>query len=151
MKRRILFLCGRNDSLSFMAAAFLRHVDSLNFEALSTHMEGQCAHPLSVEVMKEIAVNMSERSVDDLQGMFDVVITMDEVSALQSPSVSAKETVHWKFENPLMVSDNPKLQRRAFQSVRDQIAQRVRLFAIVHARTERVMETPAARQATAVS
>jgi ArsR family transcriptional regulator, arsenate/arsenite/antimonite-responsive transcriptional repressor / arsenate reductase (thioredoxin) len=153
LKRRVMFLCGRNDSLGSLAAAFLRHVDSHNFEAFSINLHTEDPHPLSIDVMREVSISPEAlKPVEDLQGeVFDFVITMDELSARQSNLVAAGETVHWKFENPLSVSDNPKLQRRAFQSVRDQIAQRVRLFAIVHARNERVIAPRAAHQASAIS
>jgi len=70
-------------------------------------------------------------------------MTLDDVGARQNYPSLAPETIHWKFENPVAVSDKTSLQRRAFQSVRDQIAQRIRLLAIVHARVERVVVSPA--------
>jgi len=43
------------------------------------------------------------------------------------------ERVHWQVDDPLTAPDYEK-QRRLFQSLRDQIAQRVRLFALVQVR-----------------
>ena len=124
-----------------MAEALLRHIDSTNFAAFSASIAGQRAHPLSVEVMKEIGIDLGPRkSLDELRGQpFDFVITLDETGARQNYATLAVETVHWKFENPLTVSEDLIAQRRSFQSVRDQIAQRIRLLAIVHARTEQVV------------
>lgn len=65
---------------------------------------------------------------------FDFVITLDEVAAQQSARLNAAETVHWKFENPAEASKDYTVQRRAFRAVRDQIAQRLRLFSIVNVR-----------------
>ena len=143
--KRILFLCASNDSLSLMAETLLRHIDSRNFEALSASLTGERVHPLSVEVMKEIGMELNPKtSFADLPAQrFDFVITLDEVGARENYPSLAPETIHWKFEDPLAASDKTPLQRRAFQSVRDQIAQRIRLLAIVHARVERVVVSSA--------
>ena len=124
-----------------MAEALLRHIDSKNFDAFSADVAGQRVNPLSAEVMKEIGIELGpKKSLDELRGqLFDFVITLDEVSARQNYATFATETVHWKFENPLLISEDAQAQRRAFQSVRDQIAQRIRLLAIVHARNEHVV------------
>jgi protein-tyrosine-phosphatase len=139
--KRILFLCASSDSLSLVAEALLRRIDSRNFEAFSATPAGYRPHPLAVDVMKEIGIDLgSKESADDFgEQRFDFVISLDELSARQPNSIVATETVHWKFENPLTVSDDAQVQRRTFQSVRDQIAQRIRLFVIVHARKERVL------------
>ena len=133
--KRILFLCATNDSLSLMAEALLAHIDSGNFQSSSANLTGQNAHPICVEVMKEFGINLQHRkSLEDLRGQqFDFVITLDELSARQNYSTLAIEAVHWRFDDPLAFSDD-QAKRKAFQSVRDQIAQRLRLFAIVIAR-----------------
>jgi arsenate reductase len=121
-----------------MAEALLRLIDSRNFEALSAGVTAQPLHPLTIEVMKEIGIDLSPkipRTVEEVRdGVFDFVITLDETARNHSPHLNAVETVHWKFENPVAVSSEIEMQRRAFRSVRDQIAQRLRLFAIVHVR-----------------
>jgi len=120
-----------------MAEALLRHIDSRNFEAFSAGTIGQQVHPLSIEVIKEVGIDLGQKTprvVDEFRNeLFDFVITLDEATAMQN-TVTAVETVHWKFDNPLGVSNDPMMQRRSFRTVRDQIAQRLRLFAIVHVR-----------------
>jgi protein-tyrosine-phosphatase len=121
-----------------MAEALLRLIDSRNFEALSAGITVHPLHSLTIEVMKEIGIDLSPkipRTVEEIRdGVFDFVITLDETVRNHSARLTAVETVHWKFENPMAVSREPEMQRRAFRSVRDQIAQRLRLFAIVHVR-----------------
>ena len=124
-----------------MAETLLRHIDSRNFEAFSagpTRERG--VHPLCVEVMKEVGMEMlPETSFQELPAQrFDLVITLDELSVKQNYAALAPETIHWKFQNPSAVTDS-RQQRRAFLAVRDQIAHRIRLMAIVHTRAERVM------------
>ena len=132
-----------------MAEALLRLIDASNFEAVSAGISGQSPHPLCIEVMKEIGIDLSQktpRTIEEVRdGVFDLVITLDEAAAKECHRLVAVETVHWKFENPLAVSTEPEMQRRAFRAVRDQIAQRLRLFAIVHVRpsvAERTRFTP---------
>ena len=138
MKRRVLFLCATNGLHSPMAEALLRHIDPLNFEAVSAGISCGQVHPFSIQVMNEIGVDLTHkktRCVEELSDEpFDFVITLDEATATLRYPVNAPELVHWRFENPLAVSTDPELQLRAFRSVRDQIAQRLRLFTIVHVR-----------------
>jgi protein-tyrosine-phosphatase len=139
--KRILFLCASNDSLSLMAETLLRHIDSRNFESFSASLTDERIDPLCGDVMKEIGMELStKRSLEELPVQrFDFVVTLDEASSRRSYSSLALETIHWKFENPAAASDEQPLKRRAFQAVRDQMTQRLRLLAIVYARSERVV------------
>jgi hypothetical protein len=44
------------------------------------------------------------------------------------------ERIHWRFEEPTKCV--PEKQKHMFQIVRDQIAQRIHLFAVVQARAQ---------------
>jgi len=138
LKRRILFLCATNSLYGPIAEALLRLIDPRNFEAFSAGVTAKPLHPLSIQIMKEVGVDLSEKTpqaVDEFgDGVFDFVIALDETANNCRHPLTAVETVHWKFEDPLAVSSEPEMQRRAVRSVRDQIAQRLRLFAIVHVR-----------------
>lgn len=145
MKRRVLFLCATDGVLSPMAEAFLQHIDSRNFEAFSASTSEQ-VHPLSVDVMKEVGIDLRQRvpkNFDELKDeSFDFVITLGEPT-LKQYFVRAGDSLQWKFENPLSVSNELEVQRRAFRSVRDQIAQRLRLFDIVQIRPSSLQKEPA--------
>src|SRR5215510_11091573 len=53
---------------------------------------------------------------------------------LSFPSeTAAAELVHWRFDDPLGAMDDIK-RKRLFQLLREEIAQRVRLFALVQVR-----------------
>jgi protein-tyrosine-phosphatase len=121
-----------------MAEALLHHIDSRNFEAFSAGLSCGQVHPLAMEVMKEIGIDLSGKSPKSLPEMkdevFDFVITLDGITAGLDHSLTTADTVHWTFEDPLAVSNDVQLQRRAFRALRDQIAQRLRLFDIVHIR-----------------
>jgi protein-tyrosine-phosphatase len=120
-----------------MAEALLKGWDSEHFEVTSAGVDRGEMHPLTVEVMKEIGIDLQgspTRSVNDVRHLsFDIVITLCDRARFQCPQFTQAEVVHWRFDDPLLVSDCVK-QKRMFQTLRDQIAQRVRLFALVHAR-----------------
>jgi protein-tyrosine-phosphatase len=120
-----------------MAEALLNQLDSKHFEAISAGIDRGENHPLMVGVMKEIGIDLRGRATKathDVRDLgFDFVITLCDRAKSECPSFPAAELVHWQFDDPLGVSD-PAKQKRLFQSLRDQIAHRVRLFALVQAR-----------------
>jgi protein-tyrosine-phosphatase len=139
LKQRILFLCETNGLYSPLAEALLALIDSEHFEAISAGTSCGQMHPLAVEVMNEVGIDLSEktpRHVQELAGeRFDYVITFDEATARKYRDSPHTETIHWKVDNALAISNDPEKQLRAFRMVRDQISQRLRLFVIVHVRS----------------
>jgi len=137
MKVRVLFLCATNGVESPMAEALLSGVDSEHFEVISAGIDREETHPLTMEVMKEIGVDLGRRATKgthDVSGLcFDFVITLCDRARSECPSFPDAELVHWHFDDPLAKLDHTE-QKRLFRSVRDQIAHRVRLFALVQAR-----------------
>jgi arsenate reductase len=123
-----------------MAEALLGRIDSQNFEALSAGTSCLGLHPFTVEVMNEIGIDLrlkTPRSVQEVKNdEFDYVITLGVDAKTYSKLLNFKggEIVHWKFGDPVAESNDPEKQLRAFRMVRDQIAQRLRLFVIVHSR-----------------
>jgi protein-tyrosine-phosphatase len=121
-----------------MAEALLDRIDAEHFEASSAGRSHGRPHPLTLEVMSELGVELSQaphRTVPELADeRFDFVITLDEGTASLSRNFRDAEIIHWKFDDPLALVDAQK-QLRAFRMVRDQIAQRLRLFVIVEVRS----------------
>ena len=137
MKLKVLFLCATNSVPGPMAEALLNQVDPKRFEVTSAGIDRGENHPLTVEVMKEIGLDLAGRSAKTAQDVlnlgFDFVITLCDRSRSECPSFPKAELVHWQFDDPLAVSD-PAKQKQQFRSLRDQIAQRIRLFALVQVR-----------------
>lgn len=139
MKRKVLFLCETNGLHSLMAEALLRKIDAEHFEAVSASTSRGRLHPLTVEVMKEIGIDLSQKAPKHMKDLrdddFDYLITLDENSKRLARNFRA-ETIHWKLDNPIAASNDPERQLRSFRMVRDQISQRLRLFVIVHVRPQ---------------
>jgi protein-tyrosine-phosphatase len=89
--------------------------------------------------MNEVGIDLSGKVPKRVQELsdekFDYVITLDE-SAARNPNSQHAETIHWKVDDPVAISSEPEKQLRAFRMVRDQIAQRLRLFVIVNVRPQ---------------
>jgi len=145
MKLRVLFLCATNSVESPVAEALLDGLDPAHFEAFSAGIDRGEMHPLTVEIMKEIGIDLGDRVCKALQDVsnshFDFVITLSDRARSECPEFPEGELVHWQFDNPLVVSD-PDKQKRMFRSLRDQIAQRIRLFALVQTRFVSVDTNP---------
>ena len=145
LRRKILFLCETNGVHSPIAEALLSRIDSEHFEAISAGASPGRLHPLTVEVVKEVGIDLSRKIPKHIRAVaddsFDYVITFDEVSARAYRNPRRIEVIHWKLDDPLATPGDPESQLRAFRMVRDQIAQRLRLFVIVNVRRQ-VQSTP---------
>src|SRR5215510_7761525 len=150
MKIRVLFLCATNGVQSPMAEALLKRLDSAHFDVTSAGIDCEDMHPLAIEVMKEIGVDLEGRvpkAMHDVLNLgFDFVITLCERARVACAEFPKAELVHWRFDDPLAAMEHIK-RKRLFQSLRDQIAHRVRLFALVQVRFARVEKYAAQRSA----
>jgi protein-tyrosine-phosphatase len=137
VKLRVLFLCATNGVQSPMAEALLKGLDSEHFEVTSAGIERGETHPLTIEIMKEAGIDLAERVTksahDVADAVFDFVITLCDRARFDCPIFQKAELIHWRFEDPSGLLDHTELTR-VFRSLRDQIAQRVRLFALVQSR-----------------
>jgi arsenate reductase (thioredoxin) len=122
-----------------MAEALLRRIDREHFEAISAGTSCGRLHPLAVEVMKEIGIDLGRtvpRTVQELEDDdFDYVITLGERDTPHGRNFARAELIHWKLDDLRATSDDPEKQLRVFRKVRDQIAQRLNLFVLVLVRT----------------
>jgi protein-tyrosine-phosphatase len=140
-KIRVLFLCSENGVHSPMAEGLLNRFDSEHFEAMSAGIERGETHPLAVKAMSEIGIDLERRiprGIDDVLGVhFDFVITLSDRARDECPAFPDAEVVHWRFDDPSAALDHSK-QARMFQSLREQLAQRIHLFALVQVRSNEV-------------
>src|SRR5215510_6042417 len=136
-KIRVLFLCSDNSVSGPMAEGLLRRLDSEHFMAMSAGIKRGETHSLAVKAMSEIGIDLEKRTpkgIGDVLGLrFDFVIALCDRARAECPEFPGAEIVHWRLDNPLGSSDHPK-QERMFQSLRDQMSQRIRLFALVQVR-----------------
>jgi len=135
-KKRVLFLCTGNSARSQMAEGLLRHKAGDRFEVFSagTHPKGM--HPRSIDVMKEIGVDISKQTSKDVASYanrkFDYVITVCDRAKQECPVFPGAEPIHWGFDDPADASQDKQLA--IFRRVRDEIRQRLNLFLLANDR-----------------
>jgi arsenate reductase len=140
MKTSVLFLCTHNAARSQMAEGLLRRMGGEQFEVFSAGTEATGLHPLAVEVMSEIGIDISgqrSKTLDEYAGRhFDYVITVCDGANESCPIFpGATQRVHWSFDDPGAVTGTEEQRVRAFRDVREGIQQRLRTFQTVSAKS----------------
>ena len=143
MKQRILFLCTGNSARSQMAEALLRLMAGDHFEAQSAGTHPAGLHPMTVEAMDEIGVDVrcsrSKNLSEFTRQYFDYVITVCDRAKEMCPVFPNANIRHWSFEDPAAAPLENRLE--VVCRVRDEIANRLCRFLI-----EEAGLTPAALQ-----
>ena len=128
-----------------MAEAMLKWLDSEHFEARSAGAICGQLHPLTVEVLREIGIDLGQKTPKSVKQLpdeeFDYVITLGGRAPSYDRILASEQIIHWKFDNADAPDDANK-QLRRFRMLRDQILQRLRLFVLVHVRP-RITSGPA--------
>jgi arsenate reductase (thioredoxin) len=129
VKRRVLFLCTGNSARSQMAEALLQFIAGDQFETYSAGTHPAGLNPMTVEVMRELGVDMqqhrSKHVAEFLDESFDEVITVCDRAKEACPVFhGARNLRHWSFDDP--AAAHPEARPEAFRLVRDQIAEQIR-------------------------
>jgi arsenate reductase len=132
-KANVLFLCMGNSARSQMAEAFLRHYASDHFEAYSAGMEPKPLNPLTVQVMEEIGIDMSQarsKGIREYLGHknfgYLIVVCSDAEEKCPVMFVNVFKRMFWPFEDPARFEGSEAEKLAKFRQVRDQIAGRIR-------------------------
>lgn len=125
-KLRVLFLCTHNSARSQMAEGLLRAMYGDLYEVYSAGTHPTRVHPLAVEVMREIGIDIAShrsKSVEEFEGQwFDVVVTVCDRAVEACPVfTNARHRLHRSFPDPSIQGTTPEERREAFRRVRDQI------------------------------
>lgn len=130
-KPRVLFLCTGNSARSQMAEAFLRYYAWQHFEVYSAGLEPKDIHPLTIQVMEELGIDMSShysKQLMDYAGKvhFGFLITVCSKAEEKCPIFPGMGVrLHWPFEDPAAATGSDEERLRVFRLVRDEIQQKV--------------------------
>src|SRR5919112_2254864 len=129
-KIKVLFLCTHNSARSQMAEGLLCHLAGNRFEVMSAGTEVTHVRPLAVRAMDELGIDISKQESETLDSYlgntFDYVITVcDDANEACSVFPGAKRRLHWSFEDPAQATGSKQERLRVFQSVRDEIRERI--------------------------
>ena len=125
MKTRVLFLCTGNSARSQMAEGLLQLFAGDHVEAASAGTHPVGVNPLTIEIMKEVGVDMTRnrsKHVEEFSRQdFDYVITVcDRASSTCPIFPAASRLFRWSFDDPAAASEGQR--RDVFRRVRDEIA-----------------------------
>lgn len=133
MKKRVLFLCTGNSARSQMAEAFLRQMAPGEYEAFSAGTEPRGLHLLAVRVMAEVGIDISRQRSKPLDVYlhepFDYVITVCDRAREHCPIFpTARNQMHWGFDDPVEAQGSEEERLQVFRRVRDEIHEQLRRF-----------------------
>lgn len=144
VKRKVLFLCTGNSARSQMGEGMLRHHGGDEYEAFSAGADPRPIHPLTVQVMSEIGIDISgqySKSVREYMGRtsFDDVIVVCRRAEDDCPAMlaDAKRVHRWLLDDPVKVEGSDEERLAAFRSTRDQLQNRLQLWIAENAELKR--------------
>lgn len=132
-KHKVLFICVHNSARSQMAEAWANLLCGDLMEAESAGLEPGTIHPLTIKVMKEVGIDLSNKktqSVFDLvkKGkIFSFVITVcDESNAGRCPVFPGiTKRIHWSIPDPAAANGSEDEKIETFRKIRDSIRDKV--------------------------
>ncbi len=130
---RVLFVCTGNSARSQMAEAILRQRGGHRFEVASAGTDPRGVHPLTVRVLAEAGIDISgarSRSVNEFLGQeFDYVVTVCDQAREACPVFpGAAMSLHWGYDDPVLVEGTEEERLRAFRRTLAQIGERIGQF-----------------------
>lgn len=132
-KQKVLFLCTGNSARSQMAEAFLRKYADDLFEVHSAGLEPKGINPLTVKVMQEVGLdisNQTSKGVDVYLGktLFQYLITVCDDADQNCPTVwpGVNTRMHWSFEDPARYEGTEDQTLARFRDVRDLMEKKIK-------------------------
>jgi arsenate reductase len=116
-----------------MAEGILNHLGSGKWEAQSGGIIPSYVHPLAVQVMKEINIEIRQQTSKSLNQFlneaFDYVITLCDYVAMSCPTFPGRgKRIHWSIEDPVGAIGTIEERLAIFREVRDKIQTRIEEF-----------------------
>ena len=134
----VLFLCTGNSCRSQMAEGWLQHLAGDRFRAHSAGLLPSVVHPLAIQAMSEVEIDISGQQSKDVASFlgrhFTYIITVcdrarDSCPIFPGPSIRE----HWSIEDPATAEGSHDERMRVFRLTRDEIGRRIRRFIESHA------------------
>jgi arsenate reductase (thioredoxin) len=125
-KKKVIFICTQNSIRSQMAEALLNHLYPDRFEAYSAGTAPSRVNPLTIQVMKELGIDLSKvrsKGIDEFSGQFfDYIVTVCDHAKENCPYFPGKgKRLHKGFEDPYSSSNREEDILYSFRSTRDAI------------------------------
>jgi len=134
-KIKVLFLCTGNSARSQMAEAWLCALANDNYDPHSAGLEPKEIHPLTLQVMNEVGIDLSRhrsKGVGEYLGKvhFTYLITVCSKAEEKCPTtfLGVAHRIHWPFDDPAAFEGAAEAKLQKFREVRDAIQQRIQAW-----------------------
>ena len=132
-KKKIIFICTGNACRSQIAHGLLENMAGDKFEVFSAGSHPSQVHPMSLKIMEEIGIDISDHTsdfIDDyLKTGIEIVITVcDNANEICPVFPGNVERLHWSIEDPFKGWDFDETQLQSFRVTREEIKQRIIKF-----------------------
>lgn len=133
-KKVIYFLCTRNSARSQIAEGLAKTYLSDDYEVHSAGIEVSSVHPIAIQVMKDIDIDISEQTSKlinlKLYQAADIVVTLCKDAYERCPNVPPRtKHLHWGIDDPNMAEGTETEILQAFVNTRNEIEQLIKEFA----------------------
>ncbi len=148
-KQNVLFLCTGNSARSQMAEALLRSLGGDRFEAYSAGVEPKGLHPLAIQAMDEVGIDIRgqrSKGLGAYLGRLYVhqLITVCDDAAARCPTAwpNLNHREHWSVADPARAegAETPRLE--AFRAARDELRARIEAWLAAHPAVSKSAPTP---------
>ncbi len=125
--KKVMFVCKRNSCRSQMAEGFAKTLGKGKIEVSSSGLEASRVHPVAIEVMEEIGININDQTSDALLDFdadnYDAVISLCGCGVnLPQEWVLRDIFEDWELDDP----DGKPIE--TFHRVRDEIQEKVEVL-----------------------
>ncbi|MED2004416.1 arsenate reductase (thioredoxin) [Brevibacillus laterosporus] len=133
-KKIIYFLCTGNSCRSQMAEGWAKKYLGEHWKVYSAGIEAHGINLHAVKAMKEVDIDISNQTSDVIDPWIlqnaDLVVTLcGHANDVCPVTPKEKERVHWGFDDPAKAKGTNEEKWIIVQRVRDEIGERVKLFA----------------------
>ena len=132
-KKKLIFICTGNSCRSQMAEGLLRDMAGDKFEVFSAGSHPSRIHPMSIKVMDEVNIDITEHTSDPI-GMYlgygiDYVITLCDNAREFCPTFPGKNIkLHWSVDDPFKSWRDSGRAIKRYRKSRDEIKERIENF-----------------------
>lgn len=122
--KSVLFICRNNSGRSQMAEGLFKQMHGDRYDVYSGGIDPKGVNPLSIKVMAEIGIDISNQSSNPLKEYhgheFDYVVTLCDDGNCPV-FLSGKKYIHHGFKDPATYSEDNLGKIDVFRIIRDEI------------------------------
>jgi arsenate reductase len=129
-KKKILFICTGNACRSQIAEGLLKSLAPERYEVFSAGSQPGKVHPMSIVVMQEIGIDISQHTSDPISNYLnmkiDTVITVCDNAKQACPNFPSNvKKIHWSIEDPFRGWSFDSNDLDNFRKIREEIRGRI--------------------------